>query len=82
MPEDPRWVFRTRVRGSKRVGDRGRKAHSSAGFGERVRTVHASFRDVVGALAELGIDRVDGVLFDLGVSSFQLDTGFFEGRNP
>jgi 16S rRNA (cytosine1402-N4)-methyltransferase len=43
-------------------------------FGDRVRTVHASFRDVASALADLGIDGVDGVLFDLGVSSFQLDT--------
>ena len=47
---------------------------SLTGFGDRVRYVHASFRDLASALAELGIDRVDGVLFDLGVSSFQLDT--------
>jgi 16S rRNA (cytosine1402-N4)-methyltransferase len=45
-----------------------------APFGERVRTVNASFRDLVPALAELGIDGVDGVLLDLGVSSYQLDT--------
>jgi 16S rRNA (cytosine1402-N4)-methyltransferase len=45
-----------------------------AGFGDRVRYVNASFRDLGPVLAELGIEHVDGVLFDLGVSSFQLDT--------
>lgn len=45
-----------------------------AGFGDRVRTVNASFRDLGSALSDLGIQAVDGVLFDLGVSSFQLDT--------
>ena len=45
-----------------------------AGFGDRVRMVRASFRNLITVLAELGIPRVDGVLFDLGVSSFQLDT--------
>jgi 16S rRNA (cytosine1402-N4)-methyltransferase len=47
---------------------------SLAGFGDRVRTVRGSFRDLARALADLEIDRVDGVLLDLGVSSFQLDT--------
>ena len=45
-----------------------------AGFGDRVRMVQASFRDIVRVLDEIGIPAVDGVLFDLGVSSFQLDT--------
>jgi 16S rRNA (cytosine1402-N4)-methyltransferase len=45
-----------------------------APFGDRGRTVRASFRDLVGTLADLGISGVDGVLLDLGVSSFQLDT--------
>ncbi len=44
-----------------------------AGFGDRVRMVQASFRDLVRVLEELGIPSVDGVLFDLGVSSFQFD---------
>ena len=59
--------------------DRDREALAAAAarlarYGERVRLVHASFRDLRAVLAELGIDRVDGVLLDLGVSSHQLDT--------
>src|SRR5262249_61503844 len=45
-----------------------------AGFGDRVQLVHASFRDLRTVLVALGVDRVDGVLLDLGVSSHQLDT--------
>jgi 16S rRNA (cytosine1402-N4)-methyltransferase len=44
-----------------------------AGFGERVRLVRASFRTLRQVLDDEGIDRVDGVLLDLGVSSPQLD---------
>jgi 16S rRNA (cytosine1402-N4)-methyltransferase len=44
-----------------------------ARFGDRVRTVQSSFRHLDTALGELGIERVDGVLLDLGVSSYQLD---------
>lgn len=44
-----------------------------AGFGTRVRLVHASFRALGTVLADLGLERVDGVLLDLGVSSPQLD---------
>jgi 16S rRNA (cytosine1402-N4)-methyltransferase len=39
----------------------------------RVRFVHASFRALRKALAELEVDAVDAVLLDLGVSSHQLD---------
>ena len=34
---------------------------------------HASFADMAGELAALGIDRVQGILLDLGVSSPQID---------
>jgi 16S rRNA (cytosine1402-N4)-methyltransferase len=44
-----------------------------AGFGDRVRRVHASFRDLSTVLAGLDVDAVDGVLLDLGVSSPQID---------
>lgn len=35
--------------------------------------VQSNFCDMTDALASLGIEKVDGVLLDLGVSSFQLD---------
>ena len=44
-----------------------------AGFGERVHLVHAVYDELPGALAGLGLNRVHGVLLDLGVSSMQLD---------
>ncbi len=44
-----------------------------AGFGERVRLVHAVYDDIPEVLAGLGIDKVSGILMDLGVSSLQLD---------
>ena len=36
--------------------------------------VHANFCDIKSELAKLGIFKIDGVLADLGVSSYQLDT--------
>ena len=42
--------------------------------GERLVTVAASFADLAGVAAELGVGRLDGALYDLGVSSLQLDT--------
>ena len=44
-----------------------------APFGDRVQLVHGNFRDAAAILDRLGIDAVDGMLFDLGVSSPQLD---------
>ena len=44
-------------------------------FEDRVTLVHANFCDMDQALQELGIDKVDGILLDLGVSSPQLDDG-------
>ena len=46
-----------------------------APFGDRVTLVHSNFCDMDSALESLGIDRVDGILMDLGVSSPQLDDG-------
>lgn len=44
-----------------------------ARFGERVRLRHGTFADLRAILAAEGVDRVDGLLADLGVSSPQLD---------
>lgn len=45
-----------------------------ARFGPAARLHHAHFREIKRIAAEEGHEAVDGVLFDLGVSSIQLDT--------
>lgn len=42
-------------------------------FGSRLVPVHAVYDNITAVLRERGIDRVQGILFDLGVSSLQLD---------
>ncbi|MGC4112427.1 MAG: 16S rRNA (cytosine(1402)-N(4))-methyltransferase RsmH [Nocardioides sp.] len=42
-------------------------------FGDRFVPVHATYDRIPEALADLGLAHADGVLFDLGVSSMQLD---------
>ena len=37
--------------------------------------IKSNFKDMDKVLADLGIDKVDGILMDLGVSSYQLDNG-------
>ncbi len=44
-----------------------------AEFGDRVRLVKSNFENIEAVLDDLGIDRVDGIILDLGVSSHQLD---------
>jgi 16S rRNA (cytosine1402-N4)-methyltransferase len=44
-----------------------------ARFGDRVIFVHSVYDEIASVLAGLAISRVDGILFDLGVSSMQLD---------
>jgi 16S rRNA (cytosine1402-N4)-methyltransferase len=44
-----------------------------ARFGDRWTGVHAVYDEILDVIADQGLDRVDGVLFDLGVSSMQLD---------
>ncbi|MCW2673770.1 MAG: rsmH [Frankiales bacterium] len=44
-----------------------------APFGERVTLVHAVYDALPQVLADLGLETVQGILFDLGVSSLQLD---------
>ncbi|MBI3006214.1 MAG: 16S rRNA (cytosine(1402)-N(4))-methyltransferase RsmH [Ignavibacteriales bacterium] len=42
-------------------------------FGKRAVARQENFRNITSVLSELGVSKVAGVLFDLGVSSFQLD---------
>lgn len=42
-------------------------------FGERFKSFHANFSGIKSVLAEAKIEKVDGVLADLGVSSLQFD---------
>lgn len=43
-------------------------------FGSRVRIVRDNYVNLPSVLDSFGIDRVDGIYLDLGVSSYQLDT--------
>lgn len=43
-------------------------------FGEKVTIVRSNYCDMRLQLRALGIDKVDGIMLDLGVSSYQLDT--------
>ncbi len=68
-----------RLAGGRLIGiDRDTEAIARAGerlapFGDRVTLVHGNFSDTASILDELGVEGVDGMLFDLGVSSPQLD---------
>ncbi len=42
-------------------------------FTDRVTTIHSNYEFMKERLAELGVTGVDGIMLDLGVSSFQLD---------
>ncbi|MCL5102520.1 MAG: 16S rRNA (cytosine(1402)-N(4))-methyltransferase RsmH [Armatimonadetes bacterium] len=52
-------------------------------FGDRAVLIHGDFRNLAGILTDAGISALDGALFDLGVSSHQLDTerGFAFARD-
>ena len=50
-----------------------RSSRRLATFADRITYVHGNFSDAAEILDRLGIDSVDGMLFDLGVSSPQLD---------
>ena len=69
----------SRLTSGRLIGiDRDETAIARAGrrlapFVERVTLVHGNFSDACDILDELGIEGVDGMLFDLGVSSPQLD---------
>ncbi len=70
----------------KRLGENGRLiaidkdedalmagAERLALFKDKVKFVHDDFKNMCSALDLLGIEKVDGILLDLGVSSYQLD---------
>ena len=42
-------------------------------FKDRVTTIHSNYEFMKEKLSELGVTKVDGIMLDLGVSSFQLD---------
>jgi 16S rRNA (cytosine1402-N4)-methyltransferase len=46
-----------------------------ADYADKITFVHGNFRDIDAILDSLHIDAVDGMLYDLGVSSPQLDDG-------
>ncbi|MBT3194136.1 MAG: 16S rRNA (cytosine(1402)-N(4))-methyltransferase RsmH [Verrucomicrobia bacterium] len=51
-----------------------RCGHRLSRFGNRCRRVHGNYADVAGLAARAGLEKVDGILLDLGVSSDQIDT--------
>ena len=71
----------TRLTTGRLIGiDRDPVALKAAGerlmpYGDRVTLVHSNFSEIANVLDDLGIDGVDGILLDLGVSSPQLDDG-------
>ena len=52
-------------------------ASALSGYGDRVELVHSDYRAIESVLDARGIDRVDGMLTDMGMSSYQLEA---EGR--
>lgn len=43
-------------------------------FGDKVSIIRNNYRNAVAVLKELGVDGLDGIVLDLGVSSYQFDT--------
>lgn len=43
-------------------------------FADKVTVVRSNYENIASVLHELGIEKVDGIYLDLGVSSYQLDT--------
>ncbi len=66
--------------GGRLIGiDQDKDAIAAAGerlksFGDTVTIVRSNYSNMKNVLSDIGIDKVDGIVLDLGVSSFQLDT--------
>lgn len=71
----------------KRLGDKGRffgidqdeaaieaASERLSGYREKITLIHDNYENAVLRLREKGISGVDGIVLDLGVSSYQLDT--------
>lgn len=43
-------------------------------FGDKVSIIRNNYRNAVAVLKEMGVDGLDGIVLDLGVSSYQFDT--------
>ena len=73
-------VIASKLAGGRLIGvDRDADAIAAAGkkleeFGSAVTVVKSEYTDIPRILADLGISGVDGILLDLGVSSWQLDS--------
>ena len=73
-------VKRLSDRGRLLCIDRDRQALDEAGrrlapWRERITFLHGNFADLAALMDQAGVEAADGMLFDLGVSSPQLDDG-------
>ncbi len=68
-------------KGGRLIGiDRDQSALKASGerlkaYSDRILLLHGNFKDIIVLLKGCGINCVDGIVMDLGVSSFQLDKG-------
>lgn len=44
-----------------------------SGYGDKISYIHDDYKNLLENLDDLGIDKVDGILLDLGISSYQID---------
>lgn len=49
-----------------------RAAKRLAPFGKQVKLIHSNFRNLSQVLPEAGVSKIEGILYDLGMSSYQI----------